>query len=506
MASGNKYVYRGKPEGLLATSNAGDSARSVTNPNYEAIVVDVILDHFHPQYSADGYNVGAIKVRIFSVHDGRDDELLDWADPLDSTIQEMPLIGELVILQKILGNFFYMRKINLAHRLQESSMLKLNSSLNNRTKKLNSSITSGNDEITPTDHEFGGYYKPDSRVRPLKHFEGDVLIQGRMGHSVRFGSSQIDPSSKGMAPNLIFRTGQAKDVETNACTSDKVFGLILEDVNKDVSSIWMTSDQVVPYEPTIVNAGSLYRSLKNPPQQYDGASIIINSDRVVLGSKKTHIMLFAQEEIYLNSFKNTSIDTDSSIILTANIDIRNLSSRNIDNIADNDYTISTGNDITIVATKNFSVLADKMFLGSAGDDYEPIVGGTSLSKFLARLIITLLGVPAQVLPWTTSKGTIVPPPTPGIATFTHVITPVGPAVLNPEIVGGLVKLYSELIKPNSGQQIPLPFAGAPFNSGDVFINLGNEVPKIQKNDFKAGEVTVVENNKWTLTDPYYRVV
>lgn len=505
MSSGNRYVYRGKPSGLLATSNSADSAKSVTKSYYEALVVDVIVDHFHPQYSADGYNVGTIKVRIFSVHDGRDDELLDWAEPIDSTIQEMPLIGEFVILQKILGNFFYMRKVNLTHRLQENAMLKLNNSLNQRSAKLNSSGIAKNTEISPESHQFGEYYKPDSRVRPLKHFEGDVLFQGRMGHSIRFGSSQIDPSSKGMAPNVILRTGQAKDVETDACTSDKVFGLILEDVNKDASSIWMTSDQVVPYEPTIINAGSFYRSLKNPPQQYDGASVIINSDRVVLGSKKTHVMLFAHEEIYLNSFKNTSIDTDSSIILTANVDIRNLAGRNIDNIADKDYTISTGNDVTIVATRNFSVLADKMYLGSAGDDGEPVVGGTSLSKWLARLILTIMGTPSGITPWTTPQATVVPLAIPGSATALHVITPTGPGVLSPEIVAGLTALYFELFKPNSGQSKPQPFAGAPFNSGDVFINLGNEVPKIQKNNFKEGEVTVIENNKWVLTDSYYRV-
>lgn len=506
MASGNRYVSRIKPSGLLATSTTGDIAKSVTKSYYEALVVDVILDHFHPLYSADGYNVGGIKVRIFSVHDSADDDLLDWAFPMDSTIQEMPLIGEIVLLQKVLGNFFYMRKVNITHRLQENAMLKLNSKLSNRPKKLNSSITATATEISSEAHQFGEYYKPDSRVRPLKHFEGDVLFQGKMGHSIRFGSSQIDPSSKGMAPNLILRTGQSKDVELNACTSDKIFGLILEDVNNDVSSIWMTSDQVVPYEPTIINVGSFYRSLKNPPQQYDGGSIIINSDRVVLGSKKTHIMMFSQEEIYLNSFKNTSIDTDSSIILTANVDIRNFAGRNIDNLVDKDFTISAGNDISIVATKNFSLVADKTFLGSIDDDTEPMVGGTSLSKWLARFILTLMGTPAQVTPWIPPAEPTIPEAVPGIADTFHVITPMGPGKLNPDITAGLLKLYSELVKPNSGQSKKLDFSGAPFNSGDNFVNLGNQVPQVELNAFKQGTPTVVKNNEWKLTDSYYRVI
>lgn len=500
MASGNTYVYRGKLEGLLATSTTGDTARVVTEPFYLGLVVDVVLDHFHSSYK-DGYNVGAIKVRIFTVDDSIDNELLGWADPLDLTIQEMPLRGEVVILKKVLSNFFYMRKINLAHRLQENAMLNLEEVLNNRPSRLKSSVTTRN--IEPTTHQFGQYYKPDSRVRPLKHFEGDVIIQGKMGHSIRFGSSQIEPSNKGMAPNLIFRTGQAKDVEFNACTSDKIFGLILEDINNDVSSIWMTSDQVVPYEPTIRGAGSFHRSIKNAPNLYNGGSIIINSDRVVLGSKKTHILMYAQEEIYLNSFKNTSIDTDHNIVLAANLDIRNMSGRNIDNIADRDYTLSVGNDITIMATKNFSLVADKIFLGSIGDDSEPMVGGISLSKWLARLILTLMGTPTSILPWSTQKTTPVPPPVPGTATLNHTLFP---GILGPDILTGLIKLYTELVIPNSGQSIPSAFAGAPFNSGDNFVNMGNELPSIQKNNFKSGKPASVKNNSWSLPDPYYRAV
>jgi len=504
MASGDRYVVREAPIGLASFGGAQESARSVANIFYEGIVVDVIMDHMHWQHSDDGYNVGAVKVRMLSTDNSLDEELLNWADPMDSTIQEMPLIGELVILNKVMGNFFYFRKVNMTHKLSENGMLNLNSQLSNRSDQAKSQIANAATEITEMgNHQFGQYFRPDSRVRPLKHFEGDILFQGRMGHSIRFGSSQLDPSSKGLAPNIILRTGQAKDIELTNCSTDKVFGLIVEDINNDASSIWMTSDQATPFEPITTSAGSFNRSIKNPILKYDGAQIIINSDRIALASKNTHIMLFANEEIYLNSFKNTSIDTDSNILLSANIDIEFAAGGNIDSVTNVDYTIRAGQDILSMSVAKTSLLADKIFIGSVKDDYEPMVGGTSLSKFLARFIITLLGVPAQVLPWTTSKGTNVPPPTPGIATFAHVITPMGPALLNPEIVGGLVKLYSELIKPNSGQQIPLPFAGAPFNSGDNFVNLGNEVVKIEKNKFKEGKQTKIENNKWLLADPYY---
>ena len=238
-----------------------------------------------------------------------------------------------------------------------------------------------------------------------------------------------------MAPNIILRTGQGKDIEKTDATKDSIFGLILEDINKDASSIWMTADQNVPFEPITINAGSFNRSMQAPPQKYGGAQIIMNSDSIVLDSKKTHISLYSNEEIYLNSFKNTAIDTDSSIILTANLDIELKSSRRIDVQADSDVTIISGNDMSMVGMGTMSLLAKKIYLGSSTNDAEPTVGGTSLSMFLARLIHALMGIgvtPPQV-PTYQSIGspiptTVIPPLAPGPATMAHVITPVGPAM------------------------------------------------------------------------------
>lgn len=513
--AGDRYVYRRKPDGLLSTTDTAASARPLTSEFYEAIVVDVILDHHHPQYAKkDGYNVGAIKIRIFSVHNGRKDELLDWADPIESSILEMPLIGELVILHKILGIFYYTRKVFLAHRIQENGMLQLNTALSSRSDKLKSKIATTKQELTPGKYKFGEYFKPDSRVRPLKHFEGDLLIQGRMGNSIRFGSSQMELSSPGMAPNIILRTGQGKDIEKTDATKDSVFGLILEDVNKDASSIWMTSDQNIPFEPITINAGSFNRSIQAPPQKYGGAQILMNSDSIVLGAKKTHILMYSNEEIYLNSFKNTAIDTDSSIILTANLDIELKTGRRVDIQADSDVTIISGNDVSMVAAGTMSLLAKKVYLGSLANDVEPTVGGTSLSMWLARLIHALmgLGVTPPQLPYQLTGSpiptTVVPPLVPGPAAVVHGIVMGMPVQLSPVVIAGLTALYTELMLPNAGSIKKLPYSGAPFNSSDVFVNMGNENTSalIEKNEFKTGEQIKTENSKWKLSDDYYKVL
>jgi hypothetical protein len=509
MASGDRIVSPSRQSGFLASSANVESAKTVPEPIYEAIVVDIVVDHLHPEYSpVDGYNVGAAKVRMFSVDHSSGDDFLNWADPLDFEIQQLPLLGELVIVHRILGNFFYTRRVPIAHRVQENGMLKLNEVLRNKFTNTISKTIANTVNLPITKHKFGEYFKPDSRVRPLKHFEGDTIFQGRMGHSIRFGSSQMEPGSKKLSPNIILRTGQAKDAEINYVTKNSIFGLTIEDINKDASSIWMTSDQTVTYLPITDEAGSFNRSLVNPPQKFDKAQIIMNSDRVVLNSKREHIMLYSTDEIYLNSFNNTGIDTDANIILTANLDIVHRASRNIDNVADEDFTIRAGDDVFSLSMNKTSFLAKKLFVGSVETDAEPLVGGTSLSIFLARLILTLMGTPPAIPPQITSPRPIFPalPPIPGIATIAHVVSPMGPFPLNPLIVTGLIKLYTELLPPNLGQGIlKLPFAGAPFNSKDNFVSLINENPTIEKNDFKNGKQRTVQNNEWVLSDNYYRI-
>jgi len=509
MASGERIVYRGGLSEYISVMSGTPAAHTVQDPIYQALVVDVIVDHMHPEYSpTDGYNVGSAKLRLLSVDHSVSSELLNWAYPLDFELQQLPLLGELVIAHKIFGNFFYSRRVPVAHRVQENGMLKLNEAMENRrTNTLGSKIIN-NKDFTIQSHKFGEYFKPDSRVRPIKHFEGDTIFQGRMGHSIRFGASQMEPGSKKLAPNIIIRTGQAKDAEKEYVTRDSVFGLTIEDINKDASSIWMTSDQIVNYLPNVDEIGSFNRSIVRPTQKFDKAQIIVNSDRVVLNSKREHILLYSSDEIYLNSFKNTGIDTDASIILTANIDIIKRASRNINNIADEDFTVDAGENVFLLAMQKTSLLANKIFIGSAQSDSEPLVGGTSLSIFLARLILTLIGNPPAIPPQITSPRPIFPPlpPVSGIATSNHVITMTGPGVLSPAILAGLVKLYTELLPPNQGQGIvKLPWSGAPFNSKDNFVKLVNEKPTMEKNNFTTGKPRIVPNSEWELSGPYYKV-
>jgi hypothetical protein len=494
----NRVHYSRGISGILNSAGGGDaSARGEVDRVYEGLVIDIILDETHPEYTKpDGYYVGAAKVRIFDVNLMIEDDSLPWAVPFDFGLYEMPLIGEHVVLFKIRGTFYYTKRLPVARRLQENGMLNLNKVLVSRPQN-GASLATESEQSTES-HKFGEYWRPDSRVRQLKHFEGDMILQGRKGHSIRFGSSKQDPTTDGLAPSLLLRVGQAKGIEEDDISIKTVFGIILEEINKDASSIWMVSDQIVPFEPATINADSFYRSIANPPSVFDKASIITTSSRIVLNAKKTHIMLFANEEIYLNSIKRTSIDTDEHILLTARLDIFNRASRNIENVTDVDFIINAGKDLYSVTENITSIIARKSYIGSEKNDTEPLVGGTSLSKFLARFILALI-------------NTSVPNPprvgTQGPNTALHVITPMGPGVLAPPVVKALLDLYKELTPINGGQEnFPTGFAGAPFNSNDNFVMLKNETPVIERNEFVEGASYELIESEWILANPYYRVL
>ncbi len=104
-----------------------------------------------------------------------------------------------------------------------------------------------------------GYdFKEQSNVNNLQPFEGDVLMQGRFGQSIRFGSgTTIDEKSKTekryqkqpswktgvsgeQGPIIIMRAGPAPSEKNE--NND----YIIEQVNSDLSSIWICAGQEVP--------------------------------------------------------------------------------------------------------------------------------------------------------------------------------------------------------------------------------------------------------------------
>ena len=104
-------------------------------------------------------------------------------------------------------------------------------------------------------------------------------------------------------PYTIIRNGQAE-------TGDP-FELVLENVNEDLSSIYLTSDHTIELE----QANEKRDAFEEEPETADtfkGAQVIINSGRLYFNSRDESAFISAKESIGLNA-KNIGIDSDDYI-------------------------------------------------------------------------------------------------------------------------------------------------------------------------------------------------
>jgi hypothetical protein len=240
------------------------------------------------------------------------------AKPLNPQLQYFPLIGELVYLENLPSPSSQVAE-NPSQKYYISTIKLWGNSQDN------SQLASSNSNVGIT-------FKPNPNVRPLLSFEGDHIIQGRQGSTLRFSSTtklyrNINEWSK---------TGEEYDpitILTNGLAYDPNKQFYVEQINKDASSIYLTTTQKIPLE---IGPFSKVGVFPNPikPQaiqvsEYFGSQVIINSDRVVINSKKDDVLLFGKTNIELstnntinlNAAGKIHLNSDSIYLGTVNYDL-----------------------------------------------------------------------------------------------------------------------------------------------------------------------------------------
>lgn len=160
--------------------------------------------------------------------------------------------------------------------------------------------------------DLGPDFKEQPKIKPLFLGTGDISFEGRYGNSIRFGgtrtkNSPIASDDTNGNPYIIIRNGQGVDGEY----------AVKEDINKDKSSIYITSEHKVPLVPSATKR-SAWKNRKGPESSssYKGAQIVINSDRVWVNSKKNDIEFSAKEEFGVTA-KVVSLDGSEYIAFDA---------------------------------------------------------------------------------------------------------------------------------------------------------------------------------------------
>jgi hypothetical protein len=254
--------------------------------------------------------------------------------PLNMHVRTIPVLGEIVYLVKGPANtssgvingevYYYLSPVGIHRNINHNLMQPYNEltagtaglSLQSVSAGVSNSSTSNDSKIN-----FGTGFIEDSTISQIQPFLGDTIIEGRHGQSIRFGytpqgvtssnnkisSVRNQPSwnsTKPESPITIIRNGAGVSNGYNQFT--------IEDINKDASSLWLTDQQKISLTlSSKLPVGITPASTWNKPQ------VILNSDRIVLNSKKDNIIVSSAKDIGVSTSKNTTtIDLIISAIET----------------------------------------------------------------------------------------------------------------------------------------------------------------------------------------------
>jgi hypothetical protein len=429
-------------------SNEARGSIEIPSAYFDGMVEDIIINETNGEllkYEDDGSNIGEALVRLLPDDWGLPKSSLKSAFPLEMNLQEFPLVGERVIVFKVFGTLFYTRKLNTKRKLTENVTTSVSqtfgpSETNSQDTRdsrqlatqgipVNLSETINNNRIPQ--------FKVNPNTRPLRANEGDIIFSGRFGSFIRMGSSLfINPNDELPQPNILLTAG-AWDAPRQLSTGDTItpYSLAYENINNDKSSIWLISNQKVPFFASTalgdrrIKAHLLSSENKNE-RSYTGAQILINSDKVILNTKRNEIALFSNTEINLSALKSITLDTERSAFIRAFRDI-NMKADDTICLEAKQIGVISLEDLAVKATRNLSIVGQNVFIGKNGDITQPLVLGASLSSFLQTLI--------TIISTNINAGIVVTPSGPGAVTFPTLVTALE-VLSNSSLGGGIPQL------------------------------------------------------------------
>lgn len=228
-------------------------------------------------------------------------DICDIAKPLFPQFNYYPLLGELIYIVELPSpaaqitpdstEKYYINSINLWNDSQ------VNAQTSNSKTPL------------------GKTFIENPLTRNLLNYEGDYIIQGRKGNSIRFGTTVRVASNRNEWSD-VGAEGAPITIISNGHSYNKDKDFYLESINEEASSIYLTSNQRIPLKVEVkspINPITLPTSIAD----YTDSQLIVNADRVILNSKKDDVMLFASNNIEVST--NNTINLNAGLTIHLNV-------------------------------------------------------------------------------------------------------------------------------------------------------------------------------------------
>lgn len=261
------------------------------------------------------------------------------ARPIDSNLKKIPIAGEIVRVVSgptsygaavkqtnefyIVGTYPVQSSIHHngmpgKHKIESSdSSTDYNSAQHGHSKTSKSSKTQSKiEEAFPEMHD----------VKPMQPYSGDVLIEGRFGQTIRMSSTLKDGSNEfNVAPH--WKRGESSDgypittvVNTKSNSGGGVF--TTENIDKDDSSLYLTSGQEVPYTLASTNLKSMARlnndTFRTDTKKYSGNQILMASGRILLNARSKEVLIVGKRGVGITAGDNITMDSGNTIEMESN--------------------------------------------------------------------------------------------------------------------------------------------------------------------------------------------
>lgn len=345
-------------------------------------VVDIVLNETHPRFIEVGEWNGIGTIFYNSVTDPTtQNNTGNQAKPAFSNIKQFPLINEIVYLFSLplpnsqeefdsQGNYYF-TPINIWNS-QHHNAVPNGLVLNAEQAPDYQQTQAGNVRRVQDDGTeifLGNTFVEEPDIHPLLPFEGDLIYEGRWGNSIRFSSTVTGSSNDWSVtgsngdPITIIRNGQNPNIPTEGWVPT------VENINEDLSSIYLTSTQKLPLQASSANYNSYPSNPPTTPNQFAGKQLILNSGRLVFNTTTDHLLLTSKKSINLNAIEGVYLDTPSVVLNSTSIKLGSKDAT--ESLMLGDKTVTLLNDVLdqlISVVNDLGQLAAKPIVGGAAPD------------------------------------------------------------------------------------------------------------------------------------------
>ena len=301
----------------------------------------------------------------------------NYAFPFDKNNVTYPIIGETVLILVNQNECFWLPYTNTQYpNYREDYKTSMASkgrnikpsdgSSNSKEYKESKDTGTPNQTKAKQDSE-KSKYKVNEKVKFLKPKVGDTILQGRVGNTIRFSEFHLTEDGKTSSPSILIRNKQNPELDAK-----KIGELIDEDINKDGTSVYLTSGKIkVPFVETIKKEKIGFKNYPNS-KDLSGDQLFINSDRIVLSAKASEFIIFGKGNTGVITDGRYSVDATKEIYLHT----------------ENNLTLHSkgANQIFLNSDNGNIYLGKNTGSGGAGACVQKIVLGGELVKILGDLI------------------------------------------------------------------------------------------------------------------------